>query len=45
MASLFTRLFTPEQLQRMGDLDSTSTALSRANSLFSGSLPWMPDFF
>jgi len=45
LASLFTGLFTPGQLQQMGYLESTSAALSRASSLFSGSLPWMPDFF
>ena len=45
LASLFTSLFTPEQLQRMGYLDSTAAALSKASLLFSGSLPWMPDFF
>ncbi|MEQ9669274.1 GNAT family N-acetyltransferase [Coleofasciculus sp. G2-EDA-02] len=45
LASLFTSLLTPEQLRRMGYLDSTSAALSRATWLFSGSLPWMPDFF
>lgn len=45
LASLYTSLFTPEQLQRIGYLETTTEALSRATQLFSGSSPWMPDFF
>ncbi|MBE9126368.1 MULTISPECIES: GNAT family N-acetyltransferase [unclassified Coleofasciculus] len=45
LASLYTGLFTPHQLQLIGHLDATTEALSRATQLFSGSSPWMPDFF
>ena len=45
LSPLYTGLFTPEQLQLTGYLDSTQEALSRATQVFSGSPPWMPDFF
>ncbi len=45
LSPLYTGLFPPEQLQRTGQLQATEKALSAATQLFSGSLPWMPDFF
>jgi predicted acetyltransferase len=45
LASLYTGLFTPTQLQLVGYLQSTKKALEIATLLFSGSEPWMPDFF
>ena len=45
LSPLYSGLFTPEQLQRSGQLQATAKALSAATQLFSGSLPWMPDFF
>jgi predicted acetyltransferase len=45
LAPLYTGLFTPEQLQRTGQLEATDKALSAATHLFLGNLPWMPDYF
>lgn len=45
LAPLYTGLFTPRQLQSTGQLTATETALATATSLFSGTSPWMPDFF
>jgi predicted acetyltransferase len=45
LSPLYTGLFTPGQLQRTGQLQATEKALSAATQLFSGNLPWMPDFF
>ncbi|MBE9168330.1 GNAT family N-acetyltransferase [Pleurocapsales cyanobacterium LEGE 06147] len=45
LASLYTGLFTPVQLKLVGYLQSTKEALTIATLLFSGSEPWMPDFF
>jgi predicted acetyltransferase len=45
LAPLYTGLYTPQQLQLTGYLDATETALATASQLFSGTSPWMPDFF
>lgn len=45
LASLYTGLFTPIQLQLLGYLDATPDAIEAATIIFSGSTPWMPDFF
>lgn len=45
LAPLYTGLFTPHQLQRAGKLEGSEATLSTATQLFSGSTPWMPDFF
>ncbi|MES1024615.1 GNAT family N-acetyltransferase [Gloeocapsa sp. BRSZ] len=45
LSPLYTGLFTPQQLQLMGHLAATETALLSATQIFAGSLPWMPDFF
>ncbi|MDF5720353.1 MAG: GNAT family N-acetyltransferase [Rhizonema sp. PD37] len=45
LAPLYTGLFTPHQLQLMGKLDATPTALSVATQIFAGLSPWIADFF
>ena len=45
LAPLYTGLFTPHQLQLMGKLDATLTALSVATQIFTGLSPWIADFF
>lgn len=45
LSPLYTNLFTPQQLQAIGQLEATSTALSAATQIFSGPEPWMPDHF
>jgi predicted acetyltransferase len=45
LASLYTGFYTPQQLKSMGYLDATEKDLEIAQILFSGSMPWMPDFF
>ncbi|EGJ34256.1 MULTISPECIES: GNAT family N-acetyltransferase [Moorena] len=45
LASLYTGLYSPRQLQLTGYLKATNEALSVATLLFSGSEPWMPDMF
>ena len=45
LAPLYAGLFTPQQLQLMGKLDATDTALEIATKIFAGSSPWMADFF
>lgn len=45
LASLYTGLYTASQLQRMGFLEATETALNAASQIFAGPLPWLPDFF
>jgi len=45
LAPLYTGLFTPHQLQLVGQLDATETAISTATQIFAGLSPWMPDFF
>lgn len=45
LAPLYTNLFTPQQLQQMGYLQATESAIATATALFANSSPWMPDFF
>ena len=45
LAPLYTGLFTPAQLQIMGEIDTTSEALLIATQIFVSAHPWMPDFF
>jgi len=45
LAPLYSGLFTPHQLQAIGQLEATSTALSAAAQIFAGPEPWMPDHF
>ncbi|MEO1375335.1 MAG: sterol carrier protein domain-containing protein, partial [Cyanobacteria bacterium J06635_10] len=45
LVPLYTGLFTPQQLQLAGKLDGTDTALSNATEIFTGTSPWMADFF
>lgn len=45
LAPLYTGLFTPQQLQNIGQLEATTNALSTATQIFAGSEPWMSDFF
>jgi predicted acetyltransferase len=45
LSPLYTNLFTPQQLQRMGHLDAPEPVLAIANQIFAGPSPWMPDFF
>ncbi|MGF1673227.1 MAG: sterol carrier protein domain-containing protein [Rivularia sp. (in: cyanobacteria)] len=45
LAPLYTGLFTPQQLQLAGKLNGTQAALSIATEIFTGSSPWMADFF
>ncbi len=44
-ASLYTGLFSPNQLQLIGQLSGTDQALHTAAQIFLGNLPWRPDFF
>lgn len=45
LATLYTGLFSPQQLQLMGLLEGTASAIAIASLLFAGASPWMPDFF
>lgn len=45
LASLYSGLYSPHQLQSLGFLNGSDAALSIASYLFSGSSPWLPDFF
>lgn len=45
LAALYTGLFSPEQLQLWGKVTGSEGALKTAKQVFSGALPWMPDFF
>ena len=45
LASLYSGLYSPRQLQLAGYLKATNEALSVATLLFSGSEPWIPDMF
>lgn len=46
LSPLFTGLFTPDQLQVIGQIEATTAlALSTATQIFAGSEPWMPDHF
>ena len=45
LAPLYTSLFTPYNLQLMGKLKATKTALLAATQIFAGDSPWMSNFF
>ncbi|MCD8488724.1 MAG: GNAT family N-acetyltransferase [Desertifilum sp.] len=45
LAPLYTGLFTPHQLQRIGYLEADEHSLTLATQCFSGSEPWMADKF
>lgn len=45
LASLYTGLFTPNQLQMLGFLEGTEPALALAGQAFGGPAPWLADFF
>jgi predicted acetyltransferase len=45
LASLYTGFLTPQQLQLLGYLNATQEDLETARLIFSGSHPWMGDFF
>ncbi len=44
LATLYTGLFSPQQLQLAG-IDATQKTLSTATQIFAGTSPWMMDFF
>ncbi|MGH9104490.1 MAG: GNAT family N-acetyltransferase [Acidimicrobiales bacterium] len=44
-SALYSGLATPDDLVLMGALDPGDPRLSSLTALFSGPLPWMPDFF
>lgn len=45
LAPLYTGLLTPQQLQAIGQVQSTESALATATRLFASPPPWMPDVF
>lgn len=45
LASLYTGLFAPKQLQMLGFLEGKESALAFAAQAFGGSAPWLADFF
>lgn len=45
LAPLYTGLFTPRQLQLIGQLEGKEATLNAATQLFAGPQPWMPDHF
>ncbi|PSN20661.1 GNAT family N-acetyltransferase [filamentous cyanobacterium CCP5] len=45
LASLYTGLWSAEQLYQMNALEGSPTAIATANCLFSGPTAWMGDFF
>lgn len=45
LASLYTGLFAPSQLQLAGKLEATEVAVAAAVQIFAGASPWMADFF
>jgi predicted acetyltransferase len=45
LATLYTGLFSPQQLYLLGQLEATEAAMAIASLLFGGLSPWMPDFF
>lgn len=45
LAPLYTGLFSPYQLRQMGYLEGSDPALSIAQQAFSGTAPWLADFF
>ncbi len=45
LSPLFTGLFTPHQLQTIGQIEATADAIAAATQIFAGSEPWMSDHF
>jgi predicted acetyltransferase len=45
LAPLYTGLLSPHQLRLLGQLEATEGAIATATQLFSGSHPWLRDFF
>ncbi|WP_416676153.1 GNAT family N-acetyltransferase [Egbenema bharatensis] len=45
LSPLYSGLFTPSQLQAIGFLDGTESAINAATQIFAGPSPWLPDFF
>ncbi|NJO66418.1 MAG: GNAT family N-acetyltransferase [Leptolyngbyaceae cyanobacterium RM1_405_57] len=45
LAPLYTGLFSPCQLQLLGQLEASERAIATATHLFAGSHPWLRDFF
>jgi predicted acetyltransferase len=45
LASLYTGMVTPAQLQAVGAIEATKEAASAASTLFAGPEPWMADCF
>ncbi|MDG2382204.1 MAG: GNAT family N-acetyltransferase [Pirellulaceae bacterium] len=45
LASLYSSLFDATTLQQMGKLTGPAAAIHRANTMFAGPQPWMPDKF
>lgn len=45
LAPLYSGLFSPTQLQRVGYLDGSDAVLAIATQIFAGSPPWIADFF
>ncbi|MBD1870102.1 GNAT family N-acetyltransferase [Cyanobacteria bacterium FACHB-471] len=45
LAPLYTGLFSPHELQFLGQLEATEEAIATATQLFTGSHPWLRDFF
>jgi predicted acetyltransferase len=45
LSPLYSGLFTPQQLQAIGFLEGSESALNAATQIFAGSFPWLPDFF
>ena len=45
LASLYSGLYSPQQLQLAGKLSATEAAILAATQIFTGISPWMADFF
>ncbi|MGF1479413.1 MAG: enhanced intracellular survival protein Eis [Cyanophyceae cyanobacterium] len=45
LSPLYTGYLSPQQLQLIGSLQAAPKALATATKIFSGTPPWMPDFF
>ncbi len=45
LAPLYTGLLSAQQLQLMGKLEGSPTAINTVTQIFAGTSPWMPDFF
>lgn len=45
LASLYTGLYSSQQLTALGHIQGDTPVLNWASTLFAGATPWMPDFF